>query len=82
MNPVLTQIKLTPIGDILEYPASSVFLPREIFVEYHLLALNCTIIGEWLEITRFVVQDKGCNTPGPILCTPRIRSCQGRGVVP
>lgn len=30
MNEVLTHIKLTPIGDILGYPASSVFLPREI----------------------------------------------------
>lgn len=60
MNPVLSQIKLTPIGHILGYPASCVFIPRAVFDEYHLRAFDCTVIGEWLEITRFVVQDKGC----------------------
>lgn len=58
MNPVLSQIKLTPIGHILGYPASCVFIPRAVFDEYHLRAFDCTVIGEYLEICRFVVKDK------------------------
>lgn len=59
MNPVLSQLKVAPIGDILGHPASCVFVPWVVFLEYHLKAFDCTVIGEFLEITRFVVQDKG-----------------------
>ena len=59
MNEILTHIKLTPIGDILGYPASSVFIPRAVFDEYHLQAFDCTVIGEYLEICRLIVKDKG-----------------------
>ena len=71
MNPVLSQIKVTPMGEfetvIFGHPASSVFFPRAVFNEYHLKAFNCTIIGDFLEITRFVVQDKGCGHGGRLL---------------
>lgn len=63
MNPFLSLIRVTSMGEfetkVLGHPASSVFLPREVFDEYHLKAFDCTIIGDFLEITRFVVQDKG-----------------------
>ncbi len=56
---ILTTLKIAPICEILGHPASCVFVPREVFQEYHLKAFDCTVIGEFLEITRFVVQDKG-----------------------
>lgn len=59
MNPVLSLLETSEIYTILGHPASSVYVPREVFQEYHLKAFDCAIIGEFLEITRFVVQDKG-----------------------
>jgi GNAT superfamily N-acetyltransferase len=56
---VLNALKTVPIGDIFGRPAQSVYVPPEVFKEYHLRAFNCTVIGEWLDITRFVVRDKG-----------------------
>ena len=59
MNPVLYNLKVAPIGDILGHPASCVFIPRVVFQEYHLKAFDCTVIGEFLEICRFIVKDRG-----------------------
>ena len=59
MNPALSSLQLVPIGNILGHPAFSVYVPRAVFDEYHLKAFNCTVIGEFLEITRFVVLDRG-----------------------
>lgn len=56
----MAQLKVAPIGEILGHPASCVCIPRAVFDEYHLKAFDCTVIGEYLEITRFVVEDKGC----------------------
>lgn len=59
MTSILSRIQLTSIGEIFGRPAFSVFLPKEVFVEYHLKAFDCTVIGDYLDICRFVVQDKG-----------------------
>ena len=45
--------------EVFGHPASSVFLPKEIFEEYRLKAFNCTVMGDFLEFTWFVVKDKG-----------------------
>ena len=59
MTQILSLFVTTPIFEISGHPASCVFVPREVFQEYHLKAFDCTVIGEFLEITRFVIQDKG-----------------------
>ncbi len=59
MASILSQLRLFPIGNILGYPASSVYIPRVVFDEYHLKAFDCTVIGDFLDICRFVVKDRG-----------------------
>lgn len=59
MNPILSLLETSEIYTILGHPASSVYVPREVFQEYHLKAFDCAVIGKFLEITRFVIQDKG-----------------------
>jgi len=79
MNPVLSELKIAPIGDILGQSASCVFVPRAVFDEYHLQAFDCTVIGDFLEITRFVVQDKG-QGHGSRLLTDLNEWAKGRGL--
>lgn len=59
MNPVLSLLKVAPISEILGHPASCVVIHKEVFQEYRLKAFDCAVIGEFIDITKFAVQDKG-----------------------
>lgn len=79
MNPVLSLLKVALIGEILGHPAFCVFVPLVVFQEYHLKAFDCTVIGDFLEITRFVVKDKD-RGHGSKLLTDLDEWAKGRGL--